>query len=38
MTIYWGENASLGGNVKGQIEWHLELENPKITYKKGRKK
>jgi leucyl aminopeptidase (aminopeptidase T) len=38
MTIYWGENASLGGKVKSNIEWHVELENPQITYKKGRKR
>ncbi|MDY6915894.1 MAG: aminopeptidase, partial [Candidatus Cloacimonadota bacterium] len=31
MTIYWGENESLGGEVKGNIEWHVELENPQIT-------
>ncbi|MDO9577879.1 MAG: aminopeptidase [Candidatus Cloacimonadales bacterium] len=29
-TIRWGENVSIGGSVKGAVEWQIQLENPKI--------
>ncbi|HNX37810.1 MAG TPA: hypothetical protein PL124_02720 [Candidatus Cloacimonadota bacterium] len=28
MTIYWGENISLGGSVSGASEWFIQIENP----------
>lgn len=30
VTIRWGENVSVGGSVKGGVEWQIQLENPKI--------
>ncbi len=33
VTVYWGENRTLGGNVKGQTEWFIQLEKPQIKYK-----
>ena len=33
MTIKWGENISVGGFIKGFIEWQIQLENPKIQIK-----
>ncbi len=30
MTIYWGENRSLGGGVTGTSEWFVQIENPKL--------
>ncbi len=32
-TIRWGENVSIGGSVKGAVEWQIQLENPKIEIK-----
>ena len=33
VTIKWGENISIGGTIKGFVEWQIQLENPKITIK-----
>ena len=30
VTVYWGDNRSVGGNVKGSCEWFLQLENPSL--------
>jgi hypothetical protein len=32
-TIIWGENVSVGGSIKGYVEWQIQLENPKIEIK-----
>lgn len=31
LSIYWGDNRSLGGSVAGSFEWFMELENPMLT-------
>lgn len=33
MTIYWGENRSLGGDVAGTTEWFVQIENPLFNNK-----
>lgn len=33
VTIRWGENVSIGGSIKGAVEWQIQLENPKIEIK-----
>ncbi len=33
ISIKWGENVSIGGSVKGAVEWQIQLENPKIEIK-----
>ena len=33
ISIKWGENVSIGGSVKGGVEWQIQLENPKILIK-----
>jgi leucyl aminopeptidase (aminopeptidase T)/predicted transcriptional regulator len=33
MTIYWGENVSLGGTVNGASEWFVQIENPTFNNK-----
>ena len=33
VTIKWGENISIGGTIKGFVEWQIQLENPEITIK-----
>jgi len=33
VSIYWGDNRSLGGEVAGSCEWFLQIENPKIISK-----
>jgi len=33
LSLYWGENRSLGGNVAGTFEWFLQIENPQIISK-----
>lgn len=32
VTVYWGENKSLGGNVEGHCEWFVQLDNPTIKF------
>jgi leucyl aminopeptidase (aminopeptidase T) len=32
MTVYWGENKTLGGTVAGLTEWFIQLEKPIFTY------
>ncbi len=32
MTVYWGENKSLGGNVTGSTEWFVQIEKPTIDH------
>ena len=38
ITIKWGENVSIGGSIKGGVEWQIQLANPKIEMKIGEKK
>lgn len=33
MTVYWGENVTLGGSVEGSSEWFIQIEEPSITNK-----
>ncbi|MCD4819737.1 MAG: aminopeptidase [Candidatus Cloacimonetes bacterium] len=33
ISIRWGENVSIGGSIKGAVEWKIQLENPKIKIK-----
>ncbi|MDZ4183200.1 MAG: helix-turn-helix domain-containing protein [Candidatus Cloacimonadaceae bacterium] len=33
VTVYWGENRSLGGEVGGTCEWFLQIETPIIKNK-----
>jgi len=33
LSLYWGENRSLGGNVAGNFEWFLQIEKPQISSK-----
>ena len=35
VSIYWGDNISLGGNVHSNIEWQIQLNKPTIIVKKG---
>ncbi|MCD4795838.1 MAG: winged helix-turn-helix domain-containing protein [Candidatus Cloacimonetes bacterium] len=37
MSIRWGENVSIGGSIKGYVEWQIQLENPKIKIKRRKK-
>lgn len=30
VTVYWGDNRSVGGNVQGSCEWFVQLENPSL--------
>ncbi len=30
VTVYWGENISLGGTVAGTSEWFVQIENPEL--------
>lgn len=32
LTVFWGDNRSLGGNVCGEHEWFLQIENPSINF------
>lgn len=32
LSIFWGDNRSLGGNVSGAHEWFVQIENPLISY------
>jgi len=33
LTVYWGNNTMMGGDVKGLLEWQIQIEKPII--KKG---
>ncbi len=33
LTIYWGENVTFGGKVRGECEWHVQIKNPRLIYK-----
>ena len=33
MTVYWGENVSLGGTVAGASEWYIMIEDPVLINK-----
>lgn len=33
VTVYWGDNRSVGGNTAGSCEWFVQLENPILTTK-----
>ena len=33
MTVYWGENQTLGGTVAGTSEWFIQIEEPLISSK-----
>ncbi len=30
LSVYWGNNRSLGGNVSGNVEWFLQIEKPEL--------
>lgn len=30
LSVYWGNNRSLGGDVSGNLEWFLQIENPQL--------
>ncbi|MCF7912843.1 MAG: aminopeptidase [Candidatus Cloacimonetes bacterium] len=30
LTVYWGNNTMMGGEVKGQLEWQIQIEKPII--------
>lgn len=30
LSVYWGDNRALGGNVAGSVEWSLQIQNPQI--------
>ncbi len=32
VTVYWGENRSLGGDVAGNSEWFVQIENPTFKH------
>lgn len=32
LTLYWGENRSLGGDVQGNFEWFIQIERPQISF------
>ncbi len=32
LSVYWGENRSLGGSVLGNQEWFIQVENPGINF------
>ncbi len=32
VTVYWGENRTLGGNVAGNSEWFVQIETPTIKF------
>jgi len=36
LTVYWGDNRFLGGNVRGKLEWQIQIEKPKIIIKNKR--
>lgn len=33
LSLYWGDNRSLGGDVAGNFEWFLQIEQPQISSK-----
>jgi len=33
ISIKWGENVSIGGSIKGGVEWQIQLDNPRIENK-----
>ena len=35
VAIYFGDNTSLGGKIKGFSEWLIHIDNPKIEINKG---
>jgi leucyl aminopeptidase (aminopeptidase T) len=37
LSVYWGENVTLGGNVAGRSEWFIQIDDPEITTKQGAK-
>lgn len=32
LSIFWGDNRSVGGNVSGAHEWFVQIENPLISF------
>jgi leucyl aminopeptidase (aminopeptidase T) len=32
VTVYWGENRSLGGDVAGNCEWFVQIDNPTFKH------
>lgn len=32
LSVYWGDNRSLGGSVLGNQEWFIQVENPGINF------
>ncbi|MDD3235991.1 MAG: aminopeptidase [Candidatus Cloacimonetes bacterium] len=37
LTVFWGDNRSLGGSVAGTQEWFLQVENPIINFQKKKR-
>lgn len=33
LSLYWGDNRALGGNVAGTTEWAMHIEKPQIIIK-----
>lgn len=34
LTVFWGDNRSVGGNVCGTEEWFVQIEQPNLSYHK----
>ena len=32
MSVYWGSNRDLGGNIAGNNEWFIQIENPRLNF------
>ncbi len=33
LSVFWGDNRSLGGNVSGAHEWFVQIEDPLLSFK-----
>jgi len=32
MSVYWGSNRDVGGNIAGNNEWFIQIENPQLNF------
>ncbi len=32
MSVYWGSNRDVGGNIAGNNEWFIQIENPRLNF------
>ena len=32
ISIYWGSNKDVGGDIAGNIEWFIQIENPQLNF------